>query len=391
MKQKLGKDNEILNNQQVAKIESVVPTSSTTNTRLSTLTRDVLLTLFSICVGIGLFFISKPILIKVFAEELGFDQMVNLKYTVETRLAKNGFSQIVLIDKNGKVTFITDEKYPHASPQTDDTYIAYMAQPQSTWQIYLYNIKTKKTIQLTQFGNNVNPQISNGKIVWEGFIDNKWQVFSFDGTRTLQVTKGGESKQDTDIENDLIVYSEVDNNGWKIKTYDLKTKKETQLNDRYPGGNPKLVDNLIIWESFDGFTTYEYSINTKNITKKASSDRSKLANSTDSDSLPQESETVLAKSPEENENNEETNSESEIHITKETKNVAGAKNTLDTQIDLVDIVDTDSTKVDGTDATLTQQDILEELNIDAEEIEESTQSTTSKKEGLTITNSLKEE
>lgn len=72
---------------------------------------------------------------------------------------------------------VTNNNYPNADPYTDAEKIVWMSQIGSYWHVFLKDIITEETLQLTKSGNNVAPKISGDYVVWEGQVDGVWQIF----------------------------------------------------------------------------------------------------------------------------------------------------------------------------------------------------------------------
>ena len=97
------------------------------------------------------------------------------------------------------------------------------------WQIFLHEMITEKTIQLTRGGNNVNPKIDNGRVVWEGWINGSWQVFLSDGTAIIPITSGDMAINPM-IEGNYVVYSRKDiDDQWRSEAYSVKEKKSLEI------------------------------------------------------------------------------------------------------------------------------------------------------------------
>jgi beta propeller repeat protein len=221
--------------------------------------------LISGLIALGVFFVVGPTL----ASALESSQNTNLSYETEIRVDVNNFSQIIVRDSNGKVTFITDEPLTHSNPSISGTNLVWMAQIDSKWQIFFHQIRTGKTIQLTKKGNNVNPKISGNKIVWEGFYQDTWQIYMFDGLKITQITSGKEPKQDVNISGNSITYAQKDAAGWKIYLYDATNNNQEILSEQTSGRSPSISNNIISWNSYDdlGQVTYEFDKNTKKVKK----------------------------------------------------------------------------------------------------------------------------
>jgi len=196
--------------------------------------------IFPVMISLVLFFLVKPVLAQI-ALPQGFVVSV-----VGDEVGENGFRQIYYLDENNNKVFITSSNYTNSNPVTDGVNIAWMAQIDDGWRIFLYNISTKETLQLTYQGINVNPKIDSGKVVWEGQDEKKvWQIFLYDGVRVSKITDGDMSLN-PDIEGDFIVYGRKDEAGWRGSLYSLKEKKEVDVATGDKTERPRLSGGRII-------------------------------------------------------------------------------------------------------------------------------------------------
>ena len=225
--------------------------------------------LIAALLALGVFFFTRPVIVSALP---GLAQNnSNLIYETEVKISSEGFSQIVIKDQSGKITFITDENLTHASPVIDNDLVAWTAQTDTGWQIFYHNISTKKTVQLTNSGNNVNPQISGNHVAWEGVKGGTWQIFLFDGMKITQITESGGPKQDIDLKDGLLTYSAKESSGWQIYLHNIGSKSTEKISQRGSNRNPTIENSTVIWESGadSGLTMFEYNMTNKSIRKLA--------------------------------------------------------------------------------------------------------------------------
>lgn len=192
-------------------------------------------------ISIVLFIAARPVIAQLAGDTQPF------KVTqVGEEVGENGFRQIYYLDKENNKVFITSSNYTNANPVTDGENIVWMAQIEEGWRIFLYNVLTSTTTQLTFSGIHVNPKVDGGKVVWEG-QDEKgvWQVFLFDGVKVAQITNGDMSLN-PDIEGDFVVYGRKDLSGWRASIYSLKEKREIDVTTGEFAKKPKLKNGKIV-------------------------------------------------------------------------------------------------------------------------------------------------
>ena len=195
----------------------------------------------ALLIAFGLFLLVRPTLAQIGAPN-GIEKS---EINVGTEPDANVIRQIYYSNA-GEKKYITSTNYTNAEPVTDGKNVAWMAQIDGTWQIFLYNISADKTIQLTNSGNNANPSINQGKVAWEGFEGGSWQVFLFDGIKTEKVTNA-DLALNPSLEGDYLAYAERDSSGvWTAKIYSLVSKENKDASVGRSAKKPVLSDGKIL-------------------------------------------------------------------------------------------------------------------------------------------------
>src|SRR4030066_1286217 len=200
-------------------------------------------TYLSLIIGVVIFLISRP----HFVNALDWRDILDTNFEVDTAIDDDNYRQIIIRDDNGSTHFLTEDNTTHANPSYGQNYIAWMAIDDRYWQIFVYDIKAKTFFQLTNSENNVNPKVDGEKIVWEGQRNGVWQIFMFDGLRISQITKDDNPKQDVEIKNEYITFSQKNNqnNIWEIVLYNVNIKTTEIISSNYSSRMPKINDNKI--------------------------------------------------------------------------------------------------------------------------------------------------
>ncbi|MBN1162736.1 hypothetical protein JXA34_03260 [Patescibacteria group bacterium] len=227
--------------------------------------------LISVVVGVGFFFLTKTRIVNavVNAQNIDLDlYLLENDLEVHTEVNDEEFRQISYKYK-GKIHEITDEKRTSADPDTEGEYITWMSLVDANWQVFLYHVTTEKTIQLTQFGNNVNPSVSGDYVVWEGQVADVWQIFLYDGIRTKQLTHGDMPSQNAGVDKGFVVYDtkEPDGEDWNVYLYDVEKEETIKLSQYLPGRNPSISGGAVTWTVVvDGKPlTYKYFTGSEDI------------------------------------------------------------------------------------------------------------------------------
>ena len=218
------------------------------------LSRGLVAWVLSFAIAVLIFVLARPVFAGLIERETLLSTFLSSQNVVVGIQQDENRNPHVYYDFNGSQTVITKEDIPHADPVTDGKYIAWMSLVGQYWQIFFHHIPTDLTIQLTQNnGNNVNPKIANGKVIWEGQVDGVWQIFLYDGGQIKQLSRGDQPSINSDLEGDYIVYSAKVNIGkWKSFAYDISKKEQMSLT---PGSFAKksiLKNGHAYWDDFDG-------------------------------------------------------------------------------------------------------------------------------------------
>lgn len=130
----------------------------------------------------------------------------------------------------GEKNFVTDSTNAKGGENTQGEYITWMETIDGNWQIILYHIPTETRTQLTYAGNNVNPLVSDGKVVWEGIrVNENWQVYLYDGSMMGPISSGDASFK-PDINGNFIVYSRKDiNEQWRSTAYSINDRENVDI------------------------------------------------------------------------------------------------------------------------------------------------------------------
>jgi len=99
-------------------------------------------------------------------------------------------------------------------PDIYDTKIVYSADtPGNTPQIYVYDIPTKKAIDVSQYGDNMFPHIYGDKVIWSDFYTRLGNIRMYDLStgQQIEITTGDDmtgydTGSSTDISGNKIVY-----------------------------------------------------------------------------------------------------------------------------------------------------------------------------------------
>ncbi len=126
--------------------------------------------------------------------------------------------------------FLTDGERNHTDPQAVREYAVWVETINGAGQIVLHHIPTATDLYLTENGTNQNPKVNaEGHVVWERWVNNRWQLFYFDGVSVRQLTDGDVSVAPDLHERKIVFTRQSDEGEWSAHLIDLDTLEMTEL------------------------------------------------------------------------------------------------------------------------------------------------------------------
>ena len=167
------------------------------------------------------------------------------------------------------VTQLTNNNYDDGGPQVCGSNIVWQGKVDNQYEIFLYD--SVRTIQLTN--NNYNdrcPQISGSNVVWEGLMHTPGsdEIFMYDGAKITQITSDSYTDIQPKISGSNIVWNSVRDGNWEIFLYDGKTTIRLTNND-YADWRPRVSCSTVVWQCYDGndWEIFIYDIDTATTTQ----------------------------------------------------------------------------------------------------------------------------
>ena len=125
-------------------------------------------------------------------------------------------------------------------------------------QIYVYDITTKKAIDVSQYGDNTASHIYGNKVIWSDFYTRLGNIRMHDLATKQQkeVTTGDymtgyDTGGATDISGNRIVYLKHNDlmqmDLGNVYVYDITTGKSKQLSSGNTAQTPAISGNAVIW------------------------------------------------------------------------------------------------------------------------------------------------
>ena len=169
-----------------------------------------------------------------------------------------GYQQVYYLFDDKKV-FVTSDNMNHTNPISSGQYVVWLGSTDSTFaQVYLYDVMTNTTLQLSGLSNNTYPDMYANRVVWQQWVGGGWQVMYYDGLQVLQVSEGTSSFRPR-IYGDTIVYTTYNTTDsqtpWHVIDYDTQSQESSLI--------LKTADSTQAWPHFTqkGELSTKYDLN----------------------------------------------------------------------------------------------------------------------------------
>lgn len=130
--------------------------------------------------------------------------------------------QRVFVVAGGQKNFISDPSYNSFQATSSADYVAYVGQIEGAGQIFLYHGPTNSTLKVTDSSTNQKPRVTpDGKLAWERWIGNHWEVFYYDGAVSRPLTPG-ETTLNPKIDGQFLIFAKrLPSGQWASIAYSL--------------------------------------------------------------------------------------------------------------------------------------------------------------------------
>lgn len=143
----------------------------------------------------------------------------------------------------------------------NDKIVYWYSSGDNTPQIYMYDIATKKAIDISEYGDNYYPHIYGNKVIWSDFNTRLGNIRMYDIATNQQneVTTGDymtgyDTGGAADIYDKKIVYLKHNNLAYNdlgdVYVYDISTGKSTQLTSGNSAQTPVVSGNVVVWSNY---------------------------------------------------------------------------------------------------------------------------------------------
>jgi hypothetical protein len=149
----------------------------------------------------------------------------------------NGFRQ-AYYQNAGVRTYVTTGNHNHYSVSGRGNYLVWIVDENQVSQIEMYNLSTGVLTTLATSGTNSGPRVDAGKVVWQKWVTDKWQIMYYNGSTTTQLTAGTDPAFRPDIEGTKIAYATRTVTDFYSHEYNTSTTITTSTKYNSPTGEP---------------------------------------------------------------------------------------------------------------------------------------------------------
>lgn len=145
----------------------------------------------------------------------------------------NDYQQVFYKYKDQQITVTTDG-YNHTAVMSAGPYIVWQGLISYGSQIFIYNVLTQATLQLTTSGVNESPKVtSSGAVTWQWWDGQQWQVMYYGGQAIRQITDDPNSSSINPVtDGSKVVYAQqIADDDWKAFSYDLATGQTSVIRE----------------------------------------------------------------------------------------------------------------------------------------------------------------
>ena len=118
------------------------------------------------------------------------------------------------------------------------------------------NVSAQADTTITQVTSNSCedsfPQIKGNYVVWQGYVDNDWEIFLYDIDTGLdsQITNNDYNDISPRTDGEYVVWFGACNQGGEIFVYDINSGITTRItNDANVDSPPRIADGRVVWTS----------------------------------------------------------------------------------------------------------------------------------------------
>lgn len=139
-----------------------------------------------------------------------------------------GYQQVYYL-YNGEKVYVTEGNMNHTNPKSSGRYITWLASSDDiNSQVFLYDVLTNTTLQLSGYSTNTYPDLDGNHVVWQQWINNEWQVMYYDGLQVYQISSGSGVGEPRISGNDIVYAQYVADDTtkpWHVLRYNVQSQQ----------------------------------------------------------------------------------------------------------------------------------------------------------------------
>lgn len=160
----------------------------------------------------------------------------------------DGYSIVYYVFENKK-TYVSEKGMNASQVSSAGEYLVWSGLVNGAGQIFKYHIPTGDTIQITSSSTNLKPTVDvEGRVAWERWVDEGWQIFVFDELGTRQISSGDVSVN-AQIEGGKLVFARKGEFGWRAVTYTLGGDRLVIINEGIDSKYPDWQNGKVIFRA----------------------------------------------------------------------------------------------------------------------------------------------
>ena len=117
------------------------------------------------------------------------------------------------------------------------------------FDVAVRDLSTSQDTWITDDGTAYNVDIYGNKIVWDDKCNGNWDIYMYDLStkKKTQITTSSLDSRFPVIDGNTIVWQDDRNGNWDIYAYDLKTHQQIHTTDKSDQINPAIYGNKVVW------------------------------------------------------------------------------------------------------------------------------------------------
>ena len=168
---------------------------------------------------------------------------------------ERGIKQVVFQEGGNRLRVLTDNDVDDVSPvySREGRLVAWQRSVGDRWQVVVYDLRSDREVFVTDASfNNINPELSPTGVIWQGWVDNGWDVFYADrgsGEWTSRrLTDDRYQNVDPKVYGDAAVWRSYRDGVWHVISYALGAGVERSVGSGRRASEPRLV---LVWDGVD--------------------------------------------------------------------------------------------------------------------------------------------